>query len=191
METYLAICFKVLIYIIVMCGFVLVPLVSAIALTFILSGVIFIGSLVYKFAISKIVTLPRFEQFTSNLFNFRTEFWVIFLVMSIFALPLGYKAGSEIVKDAQSKERKIVYEPVKIERYFLRAYRPPKHFYVSIEHTSSGQVYEDLYVSKHCNLISNEALGKEYNINIQNWYYEDAPLNRYVKFNNLYQVFCE
>ena len=191
MDTYLSICFHLMIYVFALGAFIIIPTLTGLILALVLSSFIYASYFVYKYGLSRFIELPRFEKFTKNIFKFRQEFWIVFALSIIIMLPLGYSAGSAMIRDTTAKERKIVYEPVQIERFFLKSYHPPKHFYVTIEHLASGKIYENQYVSKHCNNISKDSLGTEFNIQTQVWYYEDAPLNKYVKFNNLYQVFCE
>ena len=116
------------------------------------------------------------------------------LIISVLCLaffsPLGYIASQNVAKNFTPKvERKIVYDPPKIERFILAEFNPPKHVYVTLKHSNTGQLYEGQYVSKHCN--NRPEIGAEYNIVSRPYYYEDDPTRKFINFQNLYEVFCK
>jgi hypothetical protein len=79
---------------------------------------------------------------------------------------------------------------VSIKRFELVGWRPPKHFYVSLEDTVTHKVYNDVYVSKHCNNASNLKKGEEYNIQVQEYSMSNKPGVTRIEFNNLSSTFC-
>ena len=80
---------------------------------------------------------------------------------------------------------------VKVERYRLVSYNPPKHFYVTLKNVKTNEVFESVYVSKHCNSASSLKLGEEYNIRSQRYYMSNNPDQTRIEFFDLYNVFCE
>lgn len=75
----------------------------------------------------------------------------------------------------------------KLERLTLVAINPPKHMYVDLK-SETGHIYENLYVSKHCNSLPK--VGEEFNIMVTTFYTKDNPSNLKVRFANLYSTFC-
>lgn len=75
----------------------------------------------------------------------------------------------------------------KLQRLTLVAINPPKHMYVDLE-SETGHIYENLYVSKHCNNLPK--VGEEFNIMVTTFYTKDDPANLKVRFANLYSTFC-
>jgi hypothetical protein len=94
-------------------------------------------------------------------------------------------------------EEKASVKPVRIEvgtelrRYELVGWNPPKHFYVNLEDVQTHQVYNNIYVSKHCNNAYALKKGDEYNILISKYTMSDQPGKVLMEFNSLYGVFCQ
>lgn len=116
-----------------------------------------------------------------------------FCILSLLLLPLGVNVSVKLFGDfakKESPERVVVMEPVTVERFILVGMNPPKHFYVSLKHETSGLVYERQYVSKHCNNYQDNKVGASYNLKTQKWYYKDEPETKYMKFVGLSGEFC-
>lgn len=77
-----------------------------------------------------------------------------------------------------------------IRRYRLNAWNPPKHFYVDITDTTTGENFGRLYVSKHCNAASSLKKGEEYNIPLNKYTLSNSPDTVRYEFTNLSTIFC-
>lgn len=93
----------------------------------------------------------------------------------------------------QALKKPVVRTNLKTEirRYELVSYDPPKHFYVTLEDVQTHQVFNKLYVSKHCNSASSNKRGDEYNIQVTTYALSDKPGVMFFDFHNLYDVFCK
>lgn len=111
----------------------------------------------------------------------------VFAICCILFLPLGIKAASAVLADKPG-EREKVSDVVEIRQYLLVDYRPPKHVYVTLKDTKTNQVYNDMYVSKHCSF--GVKAGDKMNVQVEIWHYKDDPDNKYLNFINLYSVVC-
>lgn len=111
----------------------------------------------------------------------------VFLICCILFAPMGYKAASAVLADKPG-DREKVSDNVEIRQYLLVDYRPPKHVYVTLKDTKTNQVYNDMYVSKHCSF--GVKTGDKVNVQVEIWHYKDDPDNKYLNFINLYSVVC-
>jgi hypothetical protein len=75
----------------------------------------------------------------------------------------------------------------KLERFTLVAINPPKHMYVDLK-SETGHIYENLYVSKHCNNLPKT--GDEFNIMVTTFYTKDDPSHLKVRFADLHSTLC-
>lgn len=74
-------------------------------------------------------------------------------------------------------DRKVVSE--KWKKYQIIGINPPKHFYITIRDVETGQVFKDLYISKHCNSWRK---GRIWEINtFKETIYEDSAGKRTVR----------
>jgi hypothetical protein len=121
------------------------------------------------------------------------------VVWTIFAVTIFVTTKNEMMADARwaltfgYAQRSAHHAPVivlktEIRRYKLLGYNPPKHFYVDLEDVETKQVYNQLYVSKHCNSHANNKLGDLYNISVTTKQQNDKT---WLEFNNMYHAFCE
>lgn len=114
----------------------------------------------------------------------------IMVIATIIFMPLGYIIGNKIYVDFMSEPRVKIEEPVRIERFTLVEFDPPKHAYVTLKHEKSGMIYEHQYVAKHCTDLKPQYLGKSFNIEVQDWHYKDDPSKRFMTFVSLSKTFC-
>lgn len=77
-----------------------------------------------------------------------------------------------------------------LRRYRLDGWNPPKHFYVDITDLKTGESFERLYVSKHCNTSGQLQRGQEYNIMLNKYSLSNRPGEVLYEFPSLYSVFC-
>lgn len=134
--------------------------------------------------------------------------WVVFAVLFVLSLswmvfiwstPIAELPRSGMVSYSTFKAGRDVKEappPTQIElgneikRYILVSYRPPKHFYVTLKDTTTNEVLENVYVSKHCNSASQLKNGEEYNIPVRKYAWSNSPNIVRYEFKGLYGVFC-
>jgi hypothetical protein len=82
--------------------------------------------------------------------------YFILLITSLLSLT----SCVEYVEYDEAKERGLNVPPSEIVTYKVISYDPPKHFQIDIQDMSSGMVYHNINVSKHCNNHrSNEIVG--------------------------------
>lgn len=87
---------------------------------------------------------------------------ILFAVSYIMFIPLGiYLINSKITNVDDEK----VYGPVKIERFILVDFRPPKHAYITLKHIETNIVYENKHVGKHCN--THPKVNEQYNVTVR------------------------
>lgn len=121
------------------------------------------------------------------------------LIWTPAALYVGVTSDEELAMEARwaltfgATERHPRRAPVvdvntEIRRYKLLGYNPPKHFYVDMEDVETKQLYNHIYVSKHCNNHANNKLGDLVNVSVTT---KKQGNRTWLVFNNLYQVFCE
>ena len=118
----------------------------------------------------------------------RGEFSVHFTAIARHALTeVGYeeyrKEEAKDVPPVRTDTRQI------ISRFTLVSYRPPKHFYVTLKEVGTERLWENLYVSKHCD-ISDLKPGQDYNISVQYYTLSNRPNEEFMEFTSLYGVFC-
>lgn len=143
------------------------------------------SSLFTRFVLSAFLFVFGFLclSFTAFLYDdIGTSTWKRFI-----ETPWEYKTRLERDEEAKESKRKI-YTSEDIERFVLVSYSPPKHVYVTLKHLPSGQVYERLYVSKHCS--GKFDIGEEYNLPIREYHLKGNPSETFIEFVNLSGNFC-
>lgn len=91
--------------------------------------------------------------------------------------------------NVEAEANKPVLVGTEIRRFILVSANPPKHFYVTLKDLQTGDTYERLYVSKHCNNYRPDQIGLEYNVQVQD--FRDPKSGAIThRFPNLYQEFC-
>ena len=108
-------------------------------------------------------------------------------ILGIIALSIP----SYYLDKEESEKRKIVEHYTEVRQYQLMGYNPPKHFYVTLRDTKTDQVYKNVYVSKHCNHHRNNTLLDNYSLSITVWSRAGTPDDRQLRFNGLYDAFCQ
>jgi hypothetical protein len=162
---------------------------------------VFFTVLHYTFAILiGLVVIAMFAGLVGGFIAmFNERFGVIVgIIVAVLAAPAGYKAYSALIHMDDEREaakiaaveNPIVYGPVKIERFFLAAKNPPKHYYVTLKHVQSGNVYEHLYVSKHCNNHNDLPLGSQVNVQVREYWRAKTPESKNWEFLNMSSTFC-
>lgn len=99
-----------------------------------------------------------------------------------------YQAEQEAEKRVREAVR--INEVTELRRYILVKMNPPKHFYVTLKDEQTGQVFERLYVSKHCNNFRNNQEGESYNLQVTSFSMSNQPEVRHTSFHDLYAAFC-
>lgn len=119
---------------------------------------------------------------------YNNMFWNSFIAKDITAkLDQGWDAH---VSKATEKPPTKINVKNELRRFELVHWNPPKHFYVTLRDVAGGALYEDVYVSKHCNLASNLKHGEEYNLQITTYNWSNDPNTPRSEFSNLYEAFC-
>ena len=77
-----------------------------------------------------------------------------------------------------------------IRQFELLDWTNPKHVYVELRDVKSNLVYDRIYVSKHCNEARSFQAHDTYNLSVDIVTYSDAPNEKRLVFNNLYNAFC-
>lgn len=118
-----------------------------------------------------------------------------YLILLLSVLSLS--SCVEYVQYDEAKERGLNVPLPEIVTYQVINYDPPKHFQIDIKDMSSGTIYYNVGVSKHCNeheshrIIGTKFLGiKKYALKITS---EDTTLVSVPIINNheLYCKFCQ
>lgn len=137
---------------------------------------------------------PKYERLTAlNRFLSNVDGWykVGLISMAIITFPMFVMSTdtvmSELGKQINANRNHSVTDSTEIRSYKLIGISNPKHVYVSIEDTKSGNTYRE-YVSAYCN--GKNRLGDVYNIEVTIYHMSDDPETRYIKFHNLERAFC-
>lgn len=146
---------------------------------------------------------PKWNERSNNEMHdnvFTGLMWICGILWGIYALVFFVQSNDTMMLDMKhtitfgaSKPGRpeplpIVVTKTEIRRYKLIAMNPPKHFYVSIQDVVTGDGYNQLYVSKHCNNYATNQIGSEYNIKV-NTLQQGAVTT--IQFENLTNVFCQ
>lgn len=82
--------------------------------------------------------------------------------------------------------RKKVHINTTYERCVVVSINPPKHVYVDLKMLSSGKLYTDVYVSKHCNDMCVSVGDTILTTYVKYKYGDDV----YTDFENIYDTIC-
>ncbi len=75
-----------------------------------------------------------------------------------------------------------------VRQYVLLHKNPPKHFYVDLKDVLTGKIYNNVYVSKHCNSHRVTAIvGQVYSLRRIEYTKDGRTIS---EFDDLYQSFC-
>lgn len=84
---------------------------------------------------------------------------------------------------------KIIVLEKNIKEYEVIGIDPPKHFYLDLKDKQTGQLFNHVYVSKHCFEWQNLKLGSVYSFEEVTYKYEKEPDKyKYIKIDG--QKFC-
>lgn len=87
-----------------------------------------------------------------------------------------------------TRQAPITIVKAEVRRYELLDYDPPKHFYVELRDVKTNQVYQRVYVSKHCNEYRKLEIHGEYNLQVQ---VHEQEGKQWLVFTNLAQELCQ
>lgn len=118
--------------------------------------------------------------------------WVIVIsvLLGCTAVLPVFKAGSDMLNDLRNKkEVKVTYgEPI-VGRFQVLKITPPKHVYIDLKDVNSGNIYQNVYVAKHC-AVDTSLIGEEINLEYREVYNDDNKTGVFA-FSNLYQGVCK
>lgn len=92
--------------------------------------------------------------------------------------------------DHKRTEAVRINEKTEVRQYILVSWNPPKHFYVTLKDVVTGQVYESVYVSKHCNAVGQLRRSDLYSLRVTSYFWSNTPDTPRITFHNLYEAFC-
>lgn len=92
------------------------------------------------------------------------------VVMGLFSLALI----SMVVYQKTFQGYRVVLEKHK-QQYEVVGVRPPKHFMLSLKNTDTGQIFSDVYVSKHCSNWASFKKGQILTFEEVTYKYEKKP----------------
>ena len=149
------------------------------------------GALIGKFVPRKFERLHILKGFINKL---EERSVVVAMVIAVITFPI-FIYGHSNVSESLDNRRKESHPHEVVDGYEVRSYKlialtSPKHVYVTIEDVKSGNVYDRLYVSKHCNNHSANKLGDTYNIQIRHYHMSNDPDRKFISFLGMPDVFC-
>lgn len=165
-------------------------------------AVVYLGLLIFLSGVTIALWYENDKKIVGPLLSF--WFFVLFMISlsaggNFFASQNGEdyinklkQTYREYIKQLEEEDKKSdanvkIYLPTKVERFFLAEFDPPKHVYVTLKHEKTGQLFERLYVSKHCS--TRPEVHQLYNVVVTPYHTKADPTIRW-EFNNLSREFC-
>ena len=150
-----------------------------------------VGALIGKFVPRKFEKLHILKRLIDIL---EKQNVVVAVAIAVITFPIFIYGHSNVLKSldnrqAESRPHEVV-DGYEVRSYKLIALTSPKHVYATVEDVKSGNVYDRLYVSKHCNNHSTNKLGDTYNIQIRHYHMSNDPDRKFISFLGMSDVFC-
>lgn len=114
--------------------------------------------------------------------------WMILVFsLTVFFLPLGYFVVESVF--FRPDPPTVVEDRREVREYKMISHTNPKHVYVTIEDSITGQTYERQYVAKHCQIGIED--GETFNTTVSIRHKSDTPNNQFLVFLELADTVCD
>lgn len=118
------------------------------------------------------------------------KLFIIFCMFAMLAAPVIVILGAKTIFGPFEKIDDPHRGPVQEHTFELLSYDPPKHVYVTLKDLDTNEIWQRIYVSKHCN-DHRETMkpGTQYRLRFSDPTPESQVHDR--KYEDLYEAICK